>query len=266
MQKLKIEDSYEFCGIIYETMREKELNQFKTLLGKITENTFEFIETRLDKKHWIGLIAFHKNYDKTVKDFLWKKEVTEISFPKSLGKKSFSENFKELSRQWEEIPEKKANIEKEFHTFIQEHALVVMALNHICNSRKLQYLEAEKFAASKYTFIIRGYIPTDEVEDLQNILEQKYSGEVIANITKDFLKEDKTVPVKLKNNKFLKPFELLMALLPPPNYGSMDPTLILAIFFPLFYGFILGDIGYGLVIIALAFLMKKRAKIRLFHR
>ena len=60
------------------------------------------------------------------------------------------------------------------------------------------------------------------------------------------------VPIVLKNAPFFRPFELLTSLLPLPAYTSYDPTPFIGIFFPIFFGMILGDAGYGLVLVALA--------------
>ncbi len=53
------------------------------------------------------------------------------------------------------------------------------------------------------------------------------------------------VPIVLKNAPYFKPFELFTSLLPLPAYTSYDPTPFIGIFFPLFFGMILGDAGYG---------------------
>jgi V/A-type H+-transporting ATPase subunit I len=66
------------------------------------------------------------------------------------------------------------------------------------------------------------------------------------------------VPVLLRNPAWLRPFELLLGLVGPPRYGSIDPTPFLAVFFPLFFGLVLGDIGFGLVLFALALLARRR--------
>jgi V/A-type H+-transporting ATPase subunit I len=66
------------------------------------------------------------------------------------------------------------------------------------------------------------------------------------------------VPVVLYNPAPIRPFELLLSLLSPPRYGSIDPTPFLAVFFPLFFGLMLGDVGYGLVLLALTLLARAR--------
>jgi len=67
------------------------------------------------------------------------------------------------------------------------------------------------------------------------------------------------VPIALKNPPYFRPFELFTGLLPLPAYTSYDPTPFIAIFFPLFFGMILGDAGYGLVLGIISLVLIKRS-------
>jgi len=69
---------------------------------------------------------------------------------------------------------------------------------------------------------------------------------------------EQDVPVKLANNKLAKPFEFLMKLYALPKYNEIDPTIFLFITFPLFFGIILGDIGYGIVVALLLMYLSKK--------
>jgi len=64
--------------------------------------------------------------------------------------------------------------------------------------------------------------------------------------------EDTTPPIEFVNGNVTEPFELLVDLVGRPKYGTYDPSMLLMMTFPLFYGLILGDWGYGLVLCSLA--------------
>jgi V/A-type H+-transporting ATPase subunit I len=70
--------------------------------------------------------------------------------------------------------------------------------------------------------------------------------------------EEDRIPVAISNSSLVRPFEIFTRILPLPRYGTIDPTPFVAIFFPLFYGIIIGDIGYGLLLLAIASLVKSR--------
>ena len=64
-------------------------------------------------------------------------------------------------------------------------------------------------------------------------------------------------PIKLKNNKFVKMFEVLTDMYGRPSYDGFDPTPFLSIFFLLFFALCMGDAGYGLILILVGIFMKK---------
>ena len=107
-------------------------------------------------------------------------------------------------------------------------------------------------AAENTIVTLVGYAP---VEDDAAICAELDAADVF------YIKEDAALdddpPIKLKNNKFVKMFELLTDMYGRPAYNGFDPTPFIAIFFMLFFAFCMGDAGYGLLLIALGFGLKK---------
>ena len=71
--------------------------------------------------------------------------------------------------------------------------------------------------------------------------------------------EEDNPPIKLKNNRFARMFEVLTGMYGMPEYKEYDPTPVLGPFFLLFFALCLGDAGYGLALIAISFFLKKKA-------
>src|SRR6185369_16689004 len=69
------------------------------------------------------------------------------------------------------------------------------------------------------------------------------------------------VPVVLANPRLFRPFETITRTLPLPRYGSLDPTPFVAVFFPMFFGLMLGDAGYGAAAGLLAFVLHRRSRL-----
>jgi V/A-type H+-transporting ATPase subunit I len=106
-----------------------------------------------------------------------------------------------------------------------------------------------------HLFIVSGYVPSRCVPELARMLAEA-TARAVALIENPIAEADRDeIPVVLDNPWFLAPFEVLLGLLPPPRYGSLDPTPLLAVSFPLLYGLMLGDIGYGAVILVLALIV-----------
>jgi V/A-type H+-transporting ATPase subunit I len=75
----------------------------------------------------------------------------------------------------------------------------------------------------------------------------------------------KRAPVVLQNPRVAQPFESLVNLLALPRYGHIDPTRLMAFFMPVFFGMILGDVGYGLLLLALGFILLLKFKRGVLH-
>jgi len=88
-------------------------------------------------------------------------------------------------------------------------------------------------------------VPARDCRELEALLQREFGGRVVLQEREIREEELEQIPVALQNPAYVRPFELLVRLLPLPHYGTIDPTPLLAIFFPLFFGLILGDLGYG---------------------
>ncbi len=118
-------------------------------------------------------------------------------------------------------------------------------------------LDAEDHAAAtERAFVLEGWLPAREVGDLERALEAAVGPRLaIERIARDeWTGED--APVVLANPRLFAPFEVLTKFLPLPRYGTVDPTPFVAVFFPMLFGVVVGDVGYGLAIALLAVVLR----------
>ena len=113
-------------------------------------------------------------------------------------------------------------------------------------------LGGEKVSGDKLV-MLEGWVPVDSVDPLKEMLDN--SGAFYE--LRDARRGDK-VPVKLKNNAFTRMYEVLTKMYGMPSGTDFDPTPIVAPFFSLFFAFCMGDAGYGLLLILLGFILKKK--------
>jgi len=96
-----------------------------------------------------------------------------------------------------------------------------------------------KLATSENMFVLDGWVPSNSVSDLQ----QSFQGlDVYYEVDNDSKEEP---PIKLDNPEVAKPFELFTKLYSTPKHWEFDPTMIIFITYPLFFGLMVGDAGYG---------------------
>lgn len=116
-----------------------------------------------------------------------------------------------------------------------------------------------RFATTQEAFVAEGWMPSDVVESLTNDLRAATDGKVF--ITEEEIDyEEDSVPIEYNSPDWAKPSEALMDIYSRPQYTEFDPTLLVAIVFPIFFGFILGDIGYGAVLLIMSFGLRKLVK------
>ncbi len=120
-------------------------------------------------------------------------------------------------------------------------------------------LEAVGLSASTRTaFVVEGWVPAPDLATLTEKLRQRIGPEI--SVEELPPGPDVDAPVILQNPRLFRPFQLLVEMLPLPTYGSIDPTPFVAVFFPVFFGLMLGDIGYGVALLGLGAFLARRAR------
>ncbi|MCF2595050.1 V-type ATP synthase subunit I [Pseudoflavonifractor phocaeensis] len=107
------------------------------------------------------------------------------------------------------------------------------------------------------TFFLEGWVPAERWPELEQALEPYPCAYEAADPTPE---EYPNVPVRLKNNWFTKPLNMVTEMYSLPAYGSLDPNPLMAPFFILFYGIMMADMGYGLVMFLLGALVLWKKK------
>ena len=95
-----------------------------------------------------------------------------------------------------------------------------------------------KLALSKNAFVLDGWVPEKECEGLQTSLDG-------LNVDIQLESSDDEPPVKLDNPPVVRPFEFFTKLYGIPKHRELDPSLLLFFGYPLFFGLMIGDLGYG---------------------
>jgi len=111
---------------------------------------------------------------------------------------------------------------------------------------------------TRMCFFVYGWLPATDFKILEQELEKKFAGKVVVEEMELAEKDFSRVPTALQNPVYFEPFELFTRLLPMPPYASFDLTPFIGIFFPIFFGMMLGDIGYGLILLVLALFLVRR--------
>ncbi|HNZ98119.1 V-type ATP synthase subunit I [Ruminococcus sp.] len=146
----------------------------------------------------------------------------------------------EIDKLEEKSEEAKANIEK-----LAENRKQLQFVIDYLQMRKEKYDALSGLGFTETTFVLTGYIPEKYAESLKKEIEAKYT----ASITFTDPAEDEDVPVLLENSRFSAPVEGITKMYALPAKGDVDPTPVMSFFYYLFFGMMLSDAGYGLLMV-----------------
>lgn len=262
--KLAARSGLEFIGV---TIRDPgALEELMRALGRLTEGRFEILTVRAEDGTLIGLITLEKGVADKVRTALGDQHVPELTFPAVIAELPFPEKISYLRKRIDEATAGIAAIDAELAKFAQRWGAIYRRLRKWLDERLSLLANTAFLHQTGMCFFIHGWAPEAEVPRLEEALTRKFGGEVIVE-KKEIMEQDlDLVPVALRNPPYFRPFELFARLLPLPRYATFDPTPFIAVCFPLFFGMILGDAGYGLVLLAIALVMarvfRKREMVR----
>ncbi len=183
-------------------------------------------------------------------------ELQEVKLPKVTGRPEdiISKDqtiINELEADLKRIEGELESIRKQFADFI------VSSEEHL----SIEVLKAEtplRIAASTNSFVIDGWIPSSRIGEIKAALDTLCCG--LAFVETIPAEHEEEPPVKLKNPKPVRPFEFFINLVSTPKYEEIDPTLVLFVTFPVFFGFMIGDLGFGAGLAALGAVMRLKLK------
>ena len=156
------------------------------------------------------------------------------------------------SGQISSITEEIAKINRDLMVVREKHAGFLIACEEFLMTEVEQTEAPLRFATTKETFVAEGWVPTHQIDTVSDALVNATGGKIFVTVLPTDLEHD-IVPVEYDNPSFAKPAQMLMDVYSRPKYTELDPTLVLSIVFPIFFGLILGDVGYGLMLLVLCF-------------
>lgn len=233
-------------------------NQSASILEEeLHEITTKFLLKRgiSRKKNFVVLFIDAKRRDEAG-HLLQKIGFSPVSFTNISGLKGkASVNLSRIQDENTRLKQKIGDAEKKLEKLGRDYRGFLLASEAFLREQ-LEKAEAPlKFAATQTSFLIKGWIPSSELRSSIDKLNKAAKGRIFVHF--EPAKESK-VPVKLKNLKFAKPFEFFIDLYSMPSYREIDPTFFIFLTFPIFFGIMLGDIGYGILSLIVFLILKKK--------
>lgn len=228
-------------------------------LNRITEGQFEMISATIDDESLAAVIIYPKRHAEEIGNLILTENINELKLPPDLRDKPAHQALELIREKEENIPLELAQINGRLDDLASKDRFRFRAIRDALGDRSSEIEVLGQFGETNYTFIINGWVPREKLVPIQKRLQEEFKGEVAAGTIPMTPEEYEEVPISFSNWRPFRYFEWLVALLSPPKYGTIDPTPFLALFFPIFFGLILGDVGYGIILFGLGWYLKRRA-------
>ena len=161
--------------------------------------------------------------------------------------KALAENLAALEKERQEIEQRIAGLGGKREALLEASDRAAIALRR--EEAKSRLVGTDK------AFLLEGWLPADRCAALEKALEPFTCAIETREPTED---EYPQVPVQLKNNKLTRPLNMVTEMYSLPAYGTLDPNPLMAPFFILFYGIMMADMGYGLLMMIASVIISKK--------
>ena len=161
--------------------------------------------------------------------------------------KALAENLAALEKERQEIEQRIAGLGGKREALLEASDRAAIALRR--EEAKSRLVGTDK------VFLLEGWLPADRCAEIEKTLKPFTCAIETREPTED---EYPQVPVQLKNNKLTRPLNMVTEMYSLPAYGTLDPNPLMAPFFILFYGIMMADMGYGLLMMIASVIISKK--------
>ncbi len=239
--------------VLAGVIKTKKLHALRNTLASLTPH-HSLAAKAFGKENTVLLLALDKRKESKVREALEGLGVQPLALPSGQG--TPLEQSADLEKRLTELKKKRAALVGQIDALSKKHwgqlAFLIESLE--IEHQRLKVLQ--KLGRTQEAFALEGFVPHRDVQALKQALARQF-GEKLAVFEAATHEE---TPTLLDNPKILSPFQFMIEFMSLPQSHELDPTLMFALFFPIFYGAMLGDAGYGLVSLGLAYLVVKKTE------
>ena len=263
--EIEVLTPWQALDISFEALN--ELHMVSTFIGSISKQYEEQLNESLDYEY-VEIISRGNNDINIVVVALSERHDEVLNILRGFGFSSFKSEFNEIpqvvitnhAHEIEELKSKIFFVKEEVASFEEDYKKMKLVYDYLTNII-LRYKASNNFLRTANTVAIQGWCEVEKNDILQKICKEVLNDDYY--ISFEAVKEDEVeaVPVKLRNGLLNKTFESVTEMYSLPKYNEVDPTPLLVPFYLIFFGMMVADVGYGLVMLISAFCAMKFLKL-----
>ncbi len=243
--------SYDSVALLFERRYKGALEALKEELERITDKHYEVVSTDVDEDTTAAIVVFDRQYADGVHKFLTMENVNQIRLPDSFEGVPFDAAYSEVRARRQALPGELSETRSELNKMSEQWAGKLAAIRDVLIDREQEIEAIPKFGRTDYAFVITGWMPVKDVPELMAGIRDNWGDDIIVQQNEINEAEYAETPVALNNPAAIAPFQTLLSAYGNPRYGTIDATWMLFLFYPLFFGMIVGDFGYGIIMLSI---------------
>ena len=231
---------FSFSEIFTGTVPKKLMDKLKSDMSGLKETLLEVLSEGKDEAYVLGITS--ENEKESFNEILRNNSYTSLSIP---TERTPDEELLALKEKLISLKEEKKAVTTEIKGMADYLPRFEEVYEFLLN-KKLRYAAESNFMKTDNVNVLSGFVPTAKADIFQKAVEETQKNAFYLEI-KEAEMDDDTVPILLKNSKFAESFESITTMYALPKYSDIDPTPLYAPFFFAFFGMMVGDLGYGIL-------------------
>jgi V/A-type H+-transporting ATPase subunit I len=241
--------AYETVALLVDRRHAAVVDLVRSELAAMLDTRFEVISGQVDRDTVGAVLVIPRRESRRVHALLSQEQVSRVHLPEQFRDLPLASAIVAMERRIAALPAEVAAGHGALQDLLGPRADWHLARSYL--EHRLGQIDALRLVGSTArAFVIVGWVPTPELDGMAAGLRDEVGPEVLlAQLDPD---PDDETPVLLANPGPARPFQLFVRMLALPKYGTIDPTVLMALFLPLFFGIMLGDIAYGSILLGLS--------------
>ncbi|MBE6511400.1 MAG: V-type ATP synthase subunit I [Methanobrevibacter millerae] len=221
-------------------------SEIKTKLSNLTDELDMYTVPSDDKEYVNIVVVTLKEFTDDVYSTLRKFDFEKIEIGNVEG--TPQQIISNADARLKTIESERATVKSELRVVAEQWDDEILALKEQIENEKEKNEILSAFVQTKDAYMLEAWVPVKDTEKVEQLVETTSEGHCAFELIEIEGTDDEDVPILQQNGWYAKPFEFLVDMYSPVRYNEIDPTIFVAIMFPIFFGFCLTDAVYGLIV------------------
>lgn len=247
-------------GALLHATQTHSMNLLINQLRSMTHAKLEVAIVKVNESTNALIGVLPREYVVAVEELLAKEKITQFVLPEEYSFLKPPEAQALIEKKIEEDHKELDILEDHLRELASTWGPYLHSWQIVCLNMLDEYEIYARIGETEYTFTVYGWLPLDELPKLKDSLHEKVGKDLVINQLEIPEELSQKIPVALDNPKGIQSFENLVKMRAVPAYSDIDPSRLMAVFMPIFFGMMVGDVAYGLILLLLSLFLSRKIK------